>query len=61
MRHSDVLKELQIEDIIKFGMIPEFIGRLPVVATLKELIIFLQIDSFLISFVFSLPTLFKYF
>ena len=37
MRHSDVLKELQIEDIIKFGMIPEFIGRLPVVATLKEL------------------------
>jgi len=37
MRQSDVLKELQIEDIIKFGMIPEFIGRLPVVATLKEL------------------------
>ena len=37
VRYSDVLKELQIEDIIKFGMIPEFIGRLPVVATLKEL------------------------
>ncbi len=37
MRHSDVLKNLQIEDIIKFGMIPEFIGRLPIVATLKEL------------------------
>ncbi|RUP42006.1 MAG: ATP-dependent Clp protease ATP-binding subunit ClpX [Acinetobacter sp.] len=36
-RHSDILKNLQIEDIIKFGMIPEFIGRLPIVATLKEL------------------------
>ena len=37
LRHSEVLKDLQIEDIIKFGMIPEFIGRLPVVTTLKEL------------------------
>ncbi|GAB4165664.1 MAG: ATP-dependent Clp protease ATP-binding subunit ClpX [Rickettsiaceae bacterium] len=37
MRHSEILNDLQIEDIIKFGMIPEFIGRLPVVATLKEL------------------------
>ena len=37
MRHSDILKDLQVEDIIKFGMIPEFIGRIPVVATLKEL------------------------
>ena len=37
MRHSEVLEELQIEDLIKFGMIPEFIGRLPVVSTLKEL------------------------
>lgn len=37
MRHSDILNDLQIEDLIKFGMIPEFIGRLPVVATLKEL------------------------
>lgn len=37
MRHSEVLKDLQIEDLIKFGMIPEFVGRLPVVATLKEL------------------------
>jgi ATP-dependent Clp protease ATP-binding subunit ClpX len=37
LRHSEVLKDLEIEDIIKFGMIPEFIGRLPVVTTLKEL------------------------
>lgn len=37
MRHSKLLKELQIEDVIKFGMIPEFVGRLPVVATLDEL------------------------
>ena len=37
MRHSEVLKDLQVEDLIKFGMIPEFIGRIPVIATLKEL------------------------
>ncbi len=37
LRHSDVLKNLLIEDIIKFGLIPEFIGRLPVVATLDDL------------------------
>ncbi|MFK7968410.1 MAG: ATP-dependent Clp protease ATP-binding subunit ClpX [Rickettsiaceae bacterium] len=37
MRHSDLLKDLQVEDVIKFGMIPEFIGRLPVIATLEEL------------------------
>jgi len=37
MRHGELLEDLQVEDIIKFGMIPEFIGRLPVIATLKEL------------------------
>ncbi len=37
LRHSEVLKDLEIEDLVKFGMIPEFIGRLPVVTTLKEL------------------------
>jgi ATP-dependent Clp protease ATP-binding subunit ClpX len=31
------LKEVQPEDLIKFGLIPEFIGRLPVLATLSEL------------------------
>jgi ATP-dependent Clp protease ATP-binding subunit ClpX len=32
-----VLSEVQAEDLLRFGLIPEFIGRLPVVATLKEL------------------------
>ena len=32
-----VLKEVEPEDLIKFGLIPEFVGRLPVVATLEEL------------------------
>jgi len=34
---SSLLSEVQPEDLLKFGMIPEFIGRLPVLATLKEL------------------------
>jgi len=34
---GDVLKEVQPEDLLKFGLIPEFIGRLPVLATLHEL------------------------
>jgi ATP-dependent Clp protease ATP-binding subunit ClpX len=34
---SDLLTEVQPEDLLKFGMIPEFIGRLPVIATLEEL------------------------
>ncbi|NRB10705.1 MAG: ATP-dependent Clp protease ATP-binding subunit ClpX [Rickettsiaceae bacterium] len=37
MRHSELLKSLQVEDVIQYGMIPEFIGRLPVVTTLEEL------------------------
>jgi ATP-dependent Clp protease ATP-binding subunit ClpX len=32
-----LLAEVQPEDLLKFGMIPEFIGRLPVLATLEEL------------------------
>lgn len=35
--HSEILKSLEIEDLVKFGLIPEFIGRLPVVATLDDL------------------------
>lgn len=31
------LKELESEDLVKYGLIPEFVGRLPVVATLEEL------------------------
>ena len=34
---GELLKELQPEDLIKYGLIPEFLGRLPVIATLDEL------------------------
>jgi ATP-dependent Clp protease ATP-binding subunit ClpX len=34
---TDIFKEVEPEDLIKFGLIPEFVGRLPVVATLEEL------------------------
>ena len=34
---TKVLRDVQPEDLIKFGLIPEFVGRLPVVATLEEL------------------------
>ncbi|MBM4357477.1 MAG: ATP-dependent Clp protease ATP-binding subunit ClpX [Deltaproteobacteria bacterium] len=37
MRLGDLLKQVQPEDLLKFGLIPEFIGRLPVIATLYEL------------------------
>jgi ATP-dependent Clp protease ATP-binding subunit ClpX len=36
-RPSELLHEVQPEDLLKFGLIPEFIGRLPVLATLDEL------------------------
>ncbi|GAA0316151.1 ATP-dependent protease ATP-binding subunit ClpX [Psychrobacter aestuarii] len=36
-RSSDLLQEVQPEDLIKFGLIPELIGRLPVIAALEEL------------------------
>jgi len=36
-RVGDVLKEVAPEDLVKFGLIPEFIGRLPVIATLEDL------------------------
>lgn len=34
---GELLAQVEPEDLIKFGLIPEFIGRLPVVATLREL------------------------
>ena len=34
---SETLKNLEPEDLIKYGLIPEFIGRMPIVATLDEL------------------------
>ena len=36
-RALDLLHGVQTEDLLKFGLIPEFIGRLPVIATLEEL------------------------
>ncbi len=36
-RVGEYLKEVQPSDLLKFGMIPEFTGRLPVIATLEEL------------------------
>src|ERR1022692_4940056 len=36
-RAGDILEKAHPEDMIKFGMIPEFIGRVPVVATLHDL------------------------
>ncbi len=34
---GEILKMIQSEDLLKFGLIPEFLGRLPVIATLDEL------------------------
>ena len=34
---GETLRDVEPEDLIKFGLIPEFIGRLPVVATLESL------------------------
>jgi len=36
-RIGEVLRDVQAEDLLKFGLIPEFIGRIPVIATLEEL------------------------
>ncbi|MFA5041183.1 MAG: ATP-dependent Clp protease ATP-binding subunit ClpX [Bdellovibrionales bacterium] len=36
-RTGDILRDTEPEDLLKFGLIPEFIGRLPVVATLTDL------------------------
>ena len=34
---GEILRSVQGEDLLKFGLIPEFVGRVPVVATLEEL------------------------
>jgi len=36
-RIGELLSQVQPEDLLKFGLIPEFVGRLPVIATLNEL------------------------
>src|SRR3546814_12068867 len=35
-RTGEVLRKCEPEDLLKFGLIPEFIGRLPVIATLER-------------------------
>ncbi len=37
LERSELLKHVEPEDLVKFGLIPELIGRLPVIATLSEL------------------------
>ncbi|KFB10421.1 MULTISPECIES: ATP-dependent Clp protease ATP-binding subunit ClpX [Nitratireductor] len=36
-RTGELLKQVEPEDLLKFGLIPEFVGRLPVLATLEDL------------------------
>ncbi len=36
-KYTELIKEIQPEDLLKYGLIPEFIGRLPIIATLEEL------------------------
>jgi ATP-dependent Clp protease ATP-binding subunit ClpX len=36
-KYSELIAEIQPEDLLKYGLIPEFIGRLPIIATLEEL------------------------
>ncbi len=34
---GEVIKDIEAEDLVRYGLIPEFVGRLPVIATLEEL------------------------
>jgi ATP-dependent Clp protease ATP-binding subunit ClpX len=36
-RTGEILRNVEPEDLLKFGLIPEFVGRLPVIATLEDL------------------------
>ena len=36
-RMGEILRNVEPEDLLKFGLIPEFVGRLPVIATLEDL------------------------
>ena len=36
-RTGEILRKVEPEDLLKFGLIPEFVGRLPVIATLEDL------------------------
>jgi ATP-dependent Clp protease ATP-binding subunit ClpX len=41
---GEIFREVEPEDLLKFGLIPEFIGRLPVIATLEDLSIDALVD-----------------
>jgi ATP-dependent Clp protease ATP-binding subunit ClpX len=36
-KQGEIFRELEPEDLLKYGLIPEFVGRLPVIATLEDL------------------------
>ncbi len=36
-KQGDLVREIEPEDLLKYGLIPEFVGRLPVIATLEDL------------------------
>ena len=36
-RAGEIFREVEPEDLLKYGLIPEFVGRLPVIATLEDL------------------------
>ncbi len=37
LKRTEILTDIKVEDLVKYGMIPEFLGRLPVVTSLDEL------------------------
>ena len=41
---GEIFRDVEPEDLLKFGLIPEFIGRLPVIATLEDLTIEAMVD-----------------
>jgi ATP-dependent protease Clp ATPase subunit len=36
-KQGEIFREVEPEDLLKYGLIPEFVGRLPVIATLEDL------------------------
>lgn len=36
-KYSELIKDIRPEDILKYGMIPEFVGRIPLIVSLEEL------------------------
>jgi len=41
---GDIFRDVEPEDLLKFGLIPEFVGRLPVIATLEDLTVEAMVD-----------------